>query len=108
MNCREPYKAPPELIEELELDELIAGKSVQLYRAIACEKCASTGYLGRTIIAEFLTMSEKIRRQIQAHGDGTSLQQTAIEEGMMSMKSYGLHKALKGETTIEEINRVIQ
>lgn len=107
-NCREAYTPPPELIKELQLDLYSDDPVVTLYKATGCEECADSGYHGRTVITEFLVLSEAIRRLILSHADGGEIQKKAVEEGMDSMKVDGLRKALKGITTIEEVTRVTQ
>ena len=37
---------------------------IVLYKAVGCETCAQTGYLGRTVISELLVLSESIRALI--------------------------------------------
>jgi general secretion pathway protein E len=107
-HCREAYEPVPELVEELGLNNLAGDEEITLYNAIGCDECANTGYMGRTVITEFMVLSEVIRRLILSHADGATLQQKAIEEGMYSMKMDGLIKAVRGLTTIEEVTRVTQ
>lgn len=102
--CRAAYEAPAALLEELELPA--STETVTLYRATGCDACARTGYHGRTVIAEILVMSDRIRRAVLERADGKTLERLAVAEGMRSMKTYGLTKALEGVTTIEEVLRV--
>ena len=106
--CREAYDPLRELIQELRLDLYTDAEPITLYKAQGCEHCADTGYRGRTVITEFLVLSEEIRRLILSHADGGKIQKVAIEEGMDTMKVNGLRKALRGITTIEEVTRVTQ
>lgn len=108
MECRERYEPLPELVRELQLDTYTNDNPITLYTATGCGFCADTGYMGRTIITEFLVLSEAIRRLILSHADGGQIQRTAIEEGMDTMKVNGLRKSLRGITTIEEVSRVTQ
>ena len=107
-HCKEDYEPVPELIEELSLNEFASDDEHTLCNAVGCDECANTGYWGRTVITEFMILSESIRRLILSRADGATLQNTAIEEGMLSMKMDGLKKALRGLTTIEEVTRVTQ
>jgi general secretion pathway protein E len=77
-----------------------------LFAAQGCPACEGTGYRGRTVIAEVLVISDAVRRAILEHKDGKELERLAISEGMTSMKTDGLRKALAGVTTIEEVTRV--
>ncbi|MEO6513631.1 MAG: GspE/PulE family protein [Candidatus Saccharimonadales bacterium] len=71
-----------------------------------CAACNHTGYKGRIGIYEVLRNSEKIQRLIIGNSTSEALQATAIEEGMLTMQLDGFIKALRGETSIEEILRV--
>lgn len=67
---------------------------------------AQEGYKGRVGIYEVLTNSEAIQKLIMSHATSSQIQAQAISEGMMTMQIDGLIKALRGETTIEEVLRV--
>jgi type II secretory ATPase GspE/PulE/Tfp pilus assembly ATPase PilB-like protein len=71
-----------------------------------CTACNHTGYKGRIGIYEVLHNSEAIQTLIVANSTSEKLQAAAIGEGMLTMQLDGLVKALRGETTIEEILRV--
>jgi type IV pilus assembly protein PilB len=66
----------------------------------------SEGYQGRIGIYEVLNNSESIKKLVMSHATSDQIQTQAIQEGMMSMQIDGLIKALRGETTIEEVLRV--
>ena len=101
--CAEPYEASPELTAELRLPIPADGGPVRLHRAHGCAACHGTGYRGRLAIAEFLVMSDPIRRLILRHAEATEIQRQAQEEGMVPMYEDGLLKALAGLTTVEEV-----
>lgn len=71
-----------------------------------CTACNHTGYKGRIGIYEVLHNSETVQSLIVGNSTSEKIQTTAIEEGMLTMQLDGLVKALRGETTIEEILRV--
>ena len=106
--CKAPHAASPELIEELDLARLANGEEITLYRAVGCSACDGTGYLGRTSLVEILVMSEALRRAVLKRGDAGTIGHTSREQGMVSMREDGLHKALAGVTSIEEVERVTQ
>jgi type IV pilus assembly protein PilB len=78
-----------------------------LYRAVGCGACAKTGYRGRTAIHEVMTVSEEIERLIVERASTDEISKFAIAQGMTTMREEGLVKVLAGETTLEEIARVI-
>lgn len=67
---------------------------------------AQEGYRGRMGIYEVLTNSPEIKKLIMTHASSDQIQAQAIAEGMRTMQIDGLIKALRGETTIEEVLRV--
>ena len=71
-----------------------------------CDNCGHTGYRGRIGIYEVLTNTEPIQQLIVSSATSEKLEAQAISEGMLTMQVDGLVKALRGQTTIEEILRV--
>lgn len=71
-----------------------------------CEHCNHTGYKGRIGIYEVLANSEQVQQMIVGNQTSEHIQEEAIKEGMVTMQMDGLIKALRGQTTIEEILRV--
>jgi type II secretory ATPase GspE/PulE/Tfp pilus assembly ATPase PilB-like protein len=81
---------------------------VQVWQAHedGCETCNHTGYKGRIGIYEVLDNSEAIQKMIIANDTSDHIQATALTGGMLTMQTDGLVKALRGQTTIQEIMRV--
>lgn len=71
-----------------------------------CEACGHVGYRGRMGIYEVLDNSVDIQKLIIANSTSEQIQQQSIKEGMVTMQFDGFIKALRGQTTIEEILRV--
>ena len=71
-----------------------------------CNTCNHTGYKGRIGIYEVLRVTPAVEKLIVSNGTSDEMQNTAIHEGMITMQRDGFVKALRGETTIEEILRV--
>ncbi len=71
-----------------------------------CSSCGHTGYRGRVGIYEVLSNSSEIQKQIMGGGTSEDIQNTAIKNGMITMQLDGFIKALRGQTSIEEIVRV--
>jgi len=81
---------------------------VSLWRANADDNKdeAHNGYKGRIGIYEVLANTLNIQKLIMSNATSNQLQSQAIAEGMVTMQTDGLIKALRGETTIEEVLRV--
>ncbi len=67
---------------------------------------AHNGYKGRIGIYEALANTLPIQKLIMSHATSNQLATQAVADGMMTMQNDGLIKALRGETTVEEVLRV--
>jgi general secretion pathway protein E len=106
--CKVPYKPEHEIISlwnETGKTSVIEG---QFHKGLGCENCLQTGYLGRTGIFELLVIDDDIRELIGKRLPAHIIKQAAIEKGMTTLREDGLHKALAGQTTLEEVCRVTQ
>jgi len=73
------------------------------YTSTGCKHCGDTGFKGRVGIHELMTMSRTLRRLVQTGARAEELQQTALQEGMRTLRQDGIEKVLAGHTTIEEV-----
>lgn len=71
-----------------------------------CDECNHIGYKGRMGIYEVLGNSTEVQKLIVANATSEQIQAQAVKEGMIIMQMDGFIKALRGQTTIEEILRV--
>jgi type IV pilus assembly protein PilB len=71
-----------------------------------CEECGHNGYKGRMGIYEVLGNSAEIEKLIISNSTSENIENQAVKEGMVVMQLDGFIKALRGQTTIEEILRV--
>ncbi len=67
----------------------------------------SDGYKGRIGIHEVLHMSSAIKDIVLASGTADAIEAQARKEGMLTMAEDGIYKAALGQTSIEEVLRVI-
>ncbi len=71
-----------------------------------CAECGNTGYKGRMGIYEVLANTVDVQNLIVGNATSDAIQTQAIKDGMITMQNDGLIKALRGETSVEEILRV--
>jgi type IV pilus assembly protein PilB len=83
-------------------------KITKLFKAHdgGCDSCGHTGYKGRMGIYEVLSNSPDVQKLIVANATSDDIQRQAIKEGMITMQFDGFIKALRGQTSVEEILRV--
>lgn len=74
-------------------------------RIHGCEKCSNTGYLGRIVIVEVVTVSSEMKRLILEEESSVKLIAAARKEGIVTMREDGFIKVAKGLTTLEEVYR---
>ncbi len=100
--CKEVWmEAPPERLKRW----LPTG--TPLYRAAGCPDCAMTGYRGRLAILEVLTITPEVERHVAAGATADRIAQAARRGGMKSLWDSGLAHVLRGESTIDELMRVV-
>jgi type II secretory ATPase GspE/PulE/Tfp pilus assembly ATPase PilB-like protein len=104
-HCRHPVKASRELLEVSGLD-VEQHADTLFYEGAGCIECNSSGYHGRTAICELLDLSDRVREVILARRSSNEIKRAAREEGMVFLREAAVAKALKGETTLKEINKV--
>lgn len=104
--CKDAYVPAADLLRSMGLSGSDARRLV-LYRPVGCELCHGTGFRGRTGIYEILEMREALRRLVTSGASEAMIRASAIESGMVPIGQDGLSKALSGETTIDELRRVI-
>lgn len=101
--CKQPITLPS---NELEKISNYLPNNYTFYKAVGCESCAGTGYSGREMISEVLTVSDKLQSLIAINASKDDLKKVAYEEGYVDMFHDGILRAAKGNTTLEEIYRV--
>ncbi len=105
--CRKPYPALPEMVEEMNLRRFSEAEPITLYHAGGCDQCGHTGYRGRLAILEFLPVSDAVRGQVMRQATAGEILRTALADGMRTMYEDGLYKAVAGLTTIEEVLQAV-
>lgn len=102
--CHETVDGDP-TPEERELVERFGIEPV--VRAVGCEACHFQGYLGRLPVAEILPMSQAIETLVLAGAAPSKIEARARRDGMRSLIEAALERVEAGETTLEEVQRVL-
>jgi type IV pilus assembly protein PilB len=105
--CAAPYAPSPRTLQLLGLthDDL-AGANV--VRGRGCDQCGQTGYHGRSAIFEVLPVDAGLRAVLTARPTEAAIRAAARATGVASLRTDGVARALRGETTLEEVLRVTQ
>ena len=73
-----------------------------------CDQCEGQGYKGRIGIFEVLYMSNAIKTAIMEGQSSLQIQDLSQREGMVTLEQDGLIKALQGETSFEEVYKLVK
>ena len=102
-HCKKETMLPDSLLKDV---RKYLPENPIFYKGEGCKECGHSGYAGREMISEVLTISETFSRMIAANASKEEMTKQAMEEGFISMFEDGVSKALEGKSTIEEIYRV--
>lgn len=87
----------------------VQSKSLTFYTSSGCEVCNGLGYKGRIGIYEIFVMNPDIEQMIlTGQVSEFEIEKIAIANGMVTMVQDGILKALEGQTSVEEVFRVIE
>ena len=70
-----------------------------------CEACSQTGYTGRLVLAEVITINSEMKTLILNDSSLVDLIAVARKSGMTTMREDGFIKVSQGLTTLEEVYR---
>lgn len=79
----------------------------EVYKSVGCPKCNNIGYKGRIGIYEIIVMTQKIDDIVKESSSEREIEKVSKEQGFLSMKEDGVLKVLKGLTTLDELDRII-
>ncbi|MBX3095900.1 MAG: type II/IV secretion system protein [Fimbriimonadaceae bacterium] len=83
------------------------GGEVTLFRGAGCDHCKGTGFKGRSGIHEMLEVSDEIRDLILHGQPAHIIRKTALEQGMKTLQMDAVQKILMGNTSVDEVLRVV-
>jgi type IV pilus assembly protein PilB len=106
--CKAPYAAEAQDLVNLRVgfDPTVTAVPT-LFRPVGCTNCSNTGYRGRIAVHEVMTVTEEIERLAVARASSAEIMRLAREQGMITLREDGWAKAQLGDTSIEEILRVV-
>lgn len=82
-------------------------KVCQECKGVGCNLCNKTGYKGRIVVSEALTIDEEMRKYIMSRISISEIGRYARVSGMVTMYEDGMEKVERGLTTREEVLRVL-
>jgi general secretion pathway protein E len=102
--CAVPYEPDPAYLKLLGPDQI---EAAQFRKGSGCDRCLGTGFAGRTALTEMLVVDEVLRDAVLQKLPTRTLQEVAVRQGMHTLWHLGVDRVIRGETTLEEITRVV-
>ncbi len=82
-------------------------QEITMYKPVGCLRCGHTGYRGRVGVYELLPVSDQIKKLTLKNSSAGDIAETAVKEGMITLRRDGFFKVREGLTTMEEALRVL-
>ncbi len=128
-DCKQPYEATPYELEQLGIDPDSTARRLNrqvssayrahgldykppgwsgpgmpiFHRAVGCENCNNSGYVGRRGIYELLMADDDVGQLVMAKSDAQTIKRAAVNNGMDTLRDDGARKVLAGRTTVEAV-----
>jgi len=104
-HCAEDYHPDAALLHESGLDAATAA-SFHFRTGRGCRECRGSGFKGRKAIAELMILNDEMRELITSRASVRLLKDAARRAGTRFLRDAALAAVSKGDTTLQEINRV--
>jgi len=116
--CKKEYMPDQKTMEKINIiidsmpeteKQSMKAKKIKFYEPGGCESCNEIGYKGRIGIYEIFVMIKEIE-EIMAGGNApeSTIEEIAVNNGMVTMVQDGIIKASEGKTSLSEVFRVIE
>jgi len=104
-HCSAEVQPAPGLLEKSAIDPADAAQ-FRFMQGRGCGQCRSTGFKGRTAIAEIMVLTDELREMIVAREPIRKLKDAARRGGTRFLRDAAVELVRNGQTCLEEINRV--
>ncbi len=105
-HCSEPVSYPVELLARFGFTESQM-EGLASFRGHGCQHCMGLGYRGQVGIFEVLPVDNRMRTMIGERAGLVAIRQHAEDSGMLTLRQSAIAKFKRGQTTLEEIERVL-
>ena len=104
-HCKTEYKPPMNVLKRL--DKYFDENTI-FYKGAGCKACDMTGYKGREMISEILTIDDKLSEMINENKSKLELLEYAKSQGHKTLADDAVQKVKDGKTTIDELLRIVK
>jgi type II secretory ATPase GspE/PulE/Tfp pilus assembly ATPase PilB-like protein len=103
--CKKAYKPKKEILEQLGFPP--TSKDFTFMHGTGCESCFHTGFRGRVGIFEIFVPDESMKEILETNVTSSVIRELARKKGMRTLREEGIKKVVQGQTTPEEVLRII-
>ncbi len=103
--CKQPYQMSD--LERTLLNLKSTDRQKTIYRTKGCNICENQGYKGRLSILEILSFDSDMDEIVARRGTQRELMRAALSKGFKTLADVGSARVLDGDTSLEEVSRVI-
>ncbi|MBL8618880.1 MAG: type II/IV secretion system protein [Deltaproteobacteria bacterium] len=79
------------------------GRRLKVKAPVGCPKCRYTGHKGRTGLFEVMPITPRLQRLINQRAPSQDIKREALNDGMLTLREYGIKKIAAGLTTTQEV-----
>jgi general secretion pathway protein E len=101
--CPQPWQPAS---SDLKAAQLPLDTQGRFFKAVGCPACRGTGYRGRKAVSEILLMDDTLRDLIVTRASLIKIKAHARASGTRLLREAALATVLRGESTLDELNRV--
>ncbi len=101
-NCKRKVELSKDALLRLGYLESDLTQPMDLYEPVGCPRC-NGGYKGRFALLETMRMTEPIKRMVVEKAHISDVKKQALSEGMLTLRRCGLMNAMRGKTSLQEI-----
>jgi type IV pilus assembly protein PilB len=105
--CAEPYTPSEDELIGARFPWMPGEERPELFRPVGCVACSRTGYRGRVALHEVMRVTEEVERLAVARASAAEIGALARQQGMITLRDDGWQKVVLGQTSVEEILRVV-
>jgi type IV pilus assembly protein PilB len=87
--------------------ENIPAQREKMWVATGCDACNKTGYKGRIGVYEGILLDEAVNAEVERESSEKTIRDAGRPQGLLTLTQDGIIKVLQGETSLEEIERVL-
>ena len=108
LNCPACAHEVPPTAQQLRLSGIADVSGYVFREGRGCAHCRGTGFKGRRAIAEVLVLDDELREMVVHKESMRKVKEVALLKGTRLLRETGLDMVRSGETSLQELHRVVR